>query len=329
MLGSLLLPLAVVGTATVAYLSYAVVDFLALHFLLPSRPLEAYKRRGPGPTYALVTGGSAGIGLGVAQELLRQGFAVVLLAHLEEELVETKQMLRRLVPGAEVRTVVVDARTATAAELDDVVRSLEGLDVSMLVNNVGGCAVALPPLRPVSTYSTSDVDVVVDQNARFMARLTALMLPLLSRRRRGDADERSLILNMSSAGGVGVPYLAVYGATKAFNLAFSRGVARELDASPSTSHVDCLAIVPGDVLSQGNSKGVSSLAPRWDDYGRCLVGTVDGAIRRGMRDLSPYWLHDLEQRILPWLDEGTRTREVTKAMEVKKRAWDAHLDKTR
>ncbi|KAJ6445277.1 3-ketoacyl-CoA reductase [Purpureocillium lavendulum] len=324
--------LAVVGVTFVAYVVHAIWDFVSLHFFLPTQPLRLYHRGdGPGPAYALITGGSAGIGLGVALELVRQGFGVILLGHLADELEQAKRTLVELSPsgGAEVRTVVMDARTATPKDLEELVHSLDdqALQVSILVNNVGGNPIELPPLRKMSTYSCADVDAVIAQNARFMACLTALMLPLLSRA-PSRPDERSLIINMSSAGYVGSPFLAMYGATKAFNLALSRGIARELDIGRTTRHVDCLAIIPGDVRSQGNSRGVTPGAPRWDAYGRCLLRTVDGAVSRKMRDLSPYWKHDLELRAMPWLDEARLTTELTKVIKRKKDAWDEYFSKT-
>src|SRR5205085_1988614 len=109
-------------------------------------------------------------------------------------------------------------------------------------------------------------------NARFMARLTALMLPILSRKPR--LKERSLILNTSAGGMVGLPWLVMYGATKAFNWSFSCGLARELEAHLETNHIDCLAIIPGDVRSQGNCEGVPDNEPRWDHFGQCIVDKV-------------------------------------------------------
>ncbi|KND89420.1 Very-long-chain 3-oxoacyl-CoA reductase [Tolypocladium ophioglossoides CBS 100239] len=320
--------LAVVGGATLLYAVYVALDFFALHFIKPLRPLNSYKRKGPDPTYALITGASAGIGLGIAQELVKQGFGVILLGHLAYELAQARQALQKATPRASVRILVMDVRTATPTDMAVAVKSFDELHVSILVNNVGGCPIELPPMREMATYSCADVDAVINMNARFMARLTTLMLPILSRR-PANPGERSLIINSSSAAHCGVPWLTMYGATKAFNLAFSRGLARELEASFASSHVDCLAIAPGDVLSQGNSRGVARGAPTWDDYGRCVVQTVDGAVQRKMRDVSPYWVHDIENRILPWLDEGTRTTEISKAIAKKKNAWDAYLSKAR
>jgi 17beta-estradiol 17-dehydrogenase / very-long-chain 3-oxoacyl-CoA reductase len=160
-----------------------------------------------------------------------------------------------------------------------------------------------------------------------MARLTALMLPILSRKSR--TEDRSLILNMSSAGMVGLSWLVMYGATKAFNWAFSCGLARELELHPETTHIDSLAIIPGEVLSQGNSEGVSSSEPRWDEFGQCIVDKVDTAISRRMREMRPFMMHDIMYTILALLPEGTKTAGLKDAMIHKRDAFNSVYEKIR
>ena len=319
--------MAIFGTAIFIYVAYSIWDFISLHFSRTAHPLSSYKRKGTEPTYALISGASAGIGLGIAKALIEQGFGVILIGHLADELAETQTTLRREMPDAVVRTVTMDARTASPAEMQAMIKNLEDLQLSILVNNVGGNAIELPAFREQATYTCADVDTVINQNARFMARLTSLALPLLSRR-NPDSDERSLVLNLGSLGQIGLPYLIMYGATKAFNIAFSRGLARELSVTSETSHIDSLAILPGEVLSQGNCRGLPSNAPRCDEFGRCIIATVDGAVKRKLRELSPYWKHDLEGRALNWLPEGIRTTELHKVALGKKDAWDRFYAKT-
>jgi 17beta-estradiol 17-dehydrogenase / very-long-chain 3-oxoacyl-CoA reductase len=81
--------LAGIGLLTLLYILTSLYHFLTLHLLLPSHPLSSYKRPGSEPTYALITGASAGIGLGIAQALVKRGFGVILLGHLEDEYVFT------------------------------------------------------------------------------------------------------------------------------------------------------------------------------------------------------------------------------------------------
>lgn len=316
-----------IGSLALLYTAYSITRFLTFHLLTPSHPLQTYKRASPEPTYALITGSSAGIGLGVAQALVKQGFAIVLLGHLPEELAVAKTTLQKLRQDAVVKIVVLDCRTSTPEEIHAAVKSIEDLQISILVNNVGGNPITLPAFRTLSTYTIEDVDAVINMNARFMARFTALMLPILSR--KPGPNERSLILNMSSAGKVGLPWIVMYGATKAFNWAFSHGLARELKASEETKHVDCLAIVPGDVRTQGNSEGVSESEPRWDEFGELIVRKVDNTITRGEMEMIPFAMHDIKNRILWGLPESVKTKALTEYLGMKRDAFNAVYQKER
>ncbi|KAH8811318.1 hypothetical protein F5884DRAFT_270485 [Xylogone sp. PMI_703] len=318
--------LAGIGAFTVIYASYFIFRFLTFHLITPSQPLQSYKRDGPEPAYALITGSSAGIGLGVAQALVKQGFSIILHGHRPDELAEAKASLEKLRPNAVVRILIMDATTVTPEEMSAAVQSIANLPVTILINNVGGNPVKLPAFRALSTHSSDDVDAVINTNARFMARLTAMMLPILSR--KSGPKDRSLILNTSSGGMVGTPFLVMYGATKGFNWSFSCGLARELEVYPETKHIDCLAIIPGEVRSQGNSEGVPESEPKWDHFGQCIVDKVDNAISRGQRDMSPHMIHDLKNRILAILPESTRSTAVTDIMRTKKDAFNAVYEKS-
>jgi len=288
--------LAALGLITLIKFSYQWARFLVFHLWHPSKPMHVYKRPGPEPTYALVTGASAGIGLGISQALVRQGFGVILLGHKPDELAAAAEGLEEIRPGVAVHVIVLDAQKATLSEIEDVVRSIADLQVSVLVNNVGGVPIKLPAIRTLDTLDVTEVDAVIDMNARFMARLTRLMLPILTR--KPPLGKRSLIINLSSAGKFGIPWLVMYSATKAFNWAFSTALARELQAEPASTHVDCLALVPGDVKSQANHVGLSPFTPTWDTFGSMVVEKVDMAVRVQRRDFSPFWFHEFQSALL-------------------------------
>jgi 17beta-estradiol 17-dehydrogenase / very-long-chain 3-oxoacyl-CoA reductase len=330
MTNTLILALAGLGAAVAIQFARSVFEFVSLHFLLPSRPLQAYHRPGSkSGAYALVTGGSAGIGFGIAQELVRQGFNIILHGYLPDEVAESAAALQKIRPSALVQTIVLDARTATPAEMKAAVASLEHLPLSVLVNNVGGNACALPPLRTLGTYTIEDVDNVLHQNAVFMARLTALLIPQLARRRAEalPGTELSLVLTLSSAGRVGLPWLTMYGACKAFNWALSVGLSREFAAEPTTAHVDALCIVPNEVKSQGNRQGVPAHEPTADAFGCNVVLKTDKALKFGWRWMAPHWRHQIELALLDRLPEFIRTTSVTDQVRVKKDAWDRYYAK--
>ncbi|KAL2165605.1 hypothetical protein VTG60DRAFT_4258 [Thermothelomyces hinnuleus] len=211
------------------------------------------------------------IDLGIARELVRQGFGVILLGHLADELASAAASLRADHPDAKVRTLVLDARTATPDDM------------------------AAAPFRTHTTYTPADVDAIINQNARFTARLTALLLPALSSS-SSSSRGRSLILTLSSAGYVGIPWLVMYGATKAFNRAFGAGLARELAAHPETAHVDSFVVLPGE------------RADRRPVRGRDVVRKVDAALRNGWREMHPHWRHEIEAVLLRIAPEAARMK---------------------
>ena len=287
--------------------------------------MDAYRRPGQDRAWALITGAGAGMGLAAGKELLERGFGVILLGSVEDELREAKSSLDKSHPGDVVSIVVMNAQTATAEELVALVDSIKHLNITILMNHVGANPVQ-PPMRELHTYSVADVDAVIDTNMRFMARLTALMLPILSRQ-PVQAGGRSLILNTSSGGKVGLPWLVMYSSSKAFVQSFSHSLARELEVSAAARHVDCLCLIPGDVLSKSNHTGVLPTAPLAEDYGRWIIRAVDGPARRGMRDMTPYWKHDLQIRALPWMGESIKKDALLKVVMSKKKAWEDYYQK--
>jgi 17beta-estradiol 17-dehydrogenase / very-long-chain 3-oxoacyl-CoA reductase len=77
--------LSTIGIFTVLYAVQCLYSFLTLHLLTSKYPLKNYKRESSEPTYALITGASAGIGLGIGKALVKKGFGIILLGHLLDE----------------------------------------------------------------------------------------------------------------------------------------------------------------------------------------------------------------------------------------------------
>lgn len=337
---------ALVGILVVLYVVERAFDFVFFHFATPREALQGYKRRGPKPTYALIAGAGAGIGLGVAKALVKQGFGVIILGDNKDDLAEAANALRGAVILPEdadptkiplddyVKTIVMDAMTATPEEMEQKLRTTiidPGLRVSILVNNAGPVPVTQPPFREIATYSPDDIDNTIALNVRFPTMLTTLLLPVLTHRGSGvDAEgisfgthRRSLILNLSSGGMIGLPYLVLYGATKAFNWSFTKGLAREMEAHPSTNHVDVLSVLPGDTQSQGNTFRVSKWVPDADRFGECIVEKTDGAIGRGWREMYPFWLHHLQAIAQGVASDKTVSKQCLNTMKLKRNEWEA------
>ena len=154
---------------------------------------------------AAVTGGAAGIGLAVVEELAARGARV---AALDLDV----STLPAGVLG--VRCDVTD-RASVEAAVAQVVDSLGGLDV--LVNNAGISAVGT-----VEDLGDEDWHRVLDVNVVGMARSSAAALPHL----RGS--EHAAIVNMCSIGALnGLPQRALYNASKGAVLALTYAMATD------------------------------------------------------------------------------------------------------
>jgi 17beta-estradiol 17-dehydrogenase / very-long-chain 3-oxoacyl-CoA reductase len=316
-----------VGSGYLLHLAYRTFQFINLYFRVPTHPLQKYKLHsaaGAGPpvdgnikdkttAWALITGSSGGIGFGYAEYLLSRGFGVVILAH--EGIAEAEAALRKEHPQGAIKSFTFDCTTATVSDIEELVRRVEKLAITILINNVGSIPMVPPSFRPFREFDAEGIDNHFNLNARFMTHLTRLMIPVLER----NAQPRSLILNTTSLGRFGIPYLSMYCATKAYVTGFSHTLTRECKAFDYP--IDCLLIVPGEVVSQGNRIGYPKGAPLAGDYAKIVLERVDTAVTRGLLEISPYWKHALELTGLDWASESRLLSELLHIANRKKDAW--------
>lgn len=166
---------------------------------------------------ALVTGGGAGIGAGIAEALARKGAHVIVADRDAARADAEVATLRDSGHGA--TAVVVDVRDRRCTEtLAAAVREAGGrLDV--LVNNVGDHV----PWGPFAESTEEDWDAVQAVNFGHVLRVTRLFLPGMIEQRAGS------IVNVSSVEAFrGVPNCAVYAAYKAAVVNFTAGLATEV-----------------------------------------------------------------------------------------------------
>ncbi|KAK1992587.1 NAD(P)-binding protein [Colletotrichum falcatum] len=295
-----------IGLVWVLYSAYRLYDALAL-WLLPAAPLTRYQRRGAFESWAVVTGaGSAGFGLGCAQELALRGFNVVLVGRDVDELEdaralvesECRRLRRRDGSDVAVRLVVLDAAAASARQVQAAVDGLADLDVTVLVNNVGGGV----PAQQLRDMSVDDVDATIDLNARFTARLTRLMAPTLV------LNGPSLVLNVGSTAAA-APGAVVYSATMAFVASFSRALAREMAAEGAA--VDVLCVAAGEVGEGGGSDARA--------FAKAAMGTAGRAARRGMLEVTPWFRHAARREFLERAPEWMVRKLVSAARDDKVR----------
>lgn len=167
---------------------------------------------------AIVTGGSRGIGAGVARRLAEEGAAVAVTCNASADRAEAlvKSVIADGGQAMAVRADVAD-RSALRSAVAEVVERFGRLDI--LVNNAG---VGL--MGPIEDVTDADYDRVADVNLRAVFAATQEAL-----RHMGDGGR---VIMIGSINADRVPFAggSLYALTKAGVAGFTRGLARELGA---------------------------------------------------------------------------------------------------
>ncbi|MFI0785926.1 SDR family NAD(P)-dependent oxidoreductase [Streptomyces lydicus] len=180
---------------------------------------------------AVVTGGSRGLGLLMAGELMKRGCHVVLLARDEAELGRAVTKLGRL-PCGSVRSVVCDVRDGAAvrARMDEIVRDNGRLDI--VLANAG-----IIQVGPADALGTEGFRDALDSIFNGALHTALAALPHL---RRSPVGGR-LALVGSVGGLLAVPHLLPYSCAKAAVAALAEG----LHAEEAVHGVTVTGIHPG------------------------------------------------------------------------------------
>ncbi|OBI33092.1 SDR family NAD(P)-dependent oxidoreductase [Mycolicibacter terrae] len=178
--------------------------------------------------WALIAGGSEGVGEEFARLLAEAGFNLMLIARKPEPLEHTAQRCRAL--GADVRTLSVDLLDTSAVE--QIVMATAELDVGLLIYNAGASTCNEPFLEA----SLTELKKVNDLNVTRMLELVQHFGRAMSDRRRGG-----ILLVGSLAGYMGAWCHTVYAGTKAFSRIFAESLWLEL----RDRNVDVLELVLG------------------------------------------------------------------------------------
>jgi short-subunit dehydrogenase len=194
------------------------------------RAMITPERYGP---WALVAGGSEGLGACFAHRLARAGLDLVLLARRADPLAATAQAVREAT-GRDVRTLALDL--AGDNMLERIRAVTDGLDVGLLVYNAGGaggpCALAEQKLDEALAN--------LKLNAVGQTKLAHHFGAPMRARGRGG------LIFIGSMGCIaGSKNLAVYSAAKAYTQTFAEALWAEM----SPHGVDVLAAIIGRTLT--------------------------------------------------------------------------------
>ena len=194
---------------------------------------------------ALITGASSGIGAAYAQALAQEGLDLILVARSKDKLDSLAKALARS-HGIKVAVIAADLQqpgcgAALAAQV-----TRRKLQVDLLINNAG--------FGMAGGFDQNDGarhQQMIALNVAAVVELAQAFLPAMLERGSG-----ALVNVASLAGFQPTPFMAVYGATKAFVLSFSEGLWAEYRGKG----VRVLAVCPGPVdtpFFEATGKGAS------------------------------------------------------------------------
>ncbi|MBE3009613.1 3-oxoacyl-ACP reductase FabG [Microbispora sp. NEAU-D428] len=195
----------------------------------------------------VVTGGSKGIGKGIARVFARAG-ANVLIAGRDEEALKAA--------ATEIGASYVVADVSRAADCERIAETATerhgGVDV--LCANAG-----IFPDKKLAEMTEADIDEVFGVNLKGTMLCVRACLPAL------EASGHGRVILTSSITGpfTGLPGWSHYGASKAGQLGFMRTAAIELAPKGITVN----AVLPGNILTEG-------LADLGDDYLRGMEAAI-------------------------------------------------------
>lgn len=208
----------------------------------------------------LVTGGTRGIGKGIARTFLREGASVLLTGR---DPAAGAAAVAELSTDGQVAFVAADVSRRSDCErmVAEAVDRFGGIDV--LCANAG-----IFPEQPLAAMTDDDLDTVYAINVRGTVLSVQACLEALSRSPHGR-----IVLTSSITGPMtGSPGWSHYGASKAAQLGFMRTAAIELAARGITVN----AVLPGNIVTEGLADlGTDYLASMTASVPLGRLGTVD------------------------------------------------------
>jgi short-subunit dehydrogenase len=239
----------------------------------------------------LITGGSRGLGLAMAEEFARHGAKIILCARDQQELMRARHQVESL--GAEVGVVACDVSNP-----DDVERLISSArqqfgQIDVLVNNAGVISVG-----PLLSQRLEDFQEAMDIMFWGTVYPTLALLPEMIERRQGS------VVNITSIGGkVSVPHLLPYGCAKFAAVGFSEG----LHAEVKNFGINVLTVAPGlmrtgshlNAFFKGRNQkeygwfALSGTNPLFSISARRAARQVVNATRRRQAELIISWQAEL------------------------------------
>ena len=202
--------------------------------------------------YALVTGGSRGIGRAACVRLARMGYRILInFVHNSEKAEETLELVRKEGQDGELLQFDVADATSSRKAIDDWQQAHPDDYVAILVNNAGIRRDNLLALMP-----DEDWTAVLNTTLNGFFNVTKPLIPMMQFHKFGR------IINMASLSGIkGLPGQTNYSAAKGGIIAATKALAQEVARKNVTVNAVAPGFIKTDMTADLDEDGLKKTIP--------------------------------------------------------------------
>lgn len=240
---------------------------------------------------AIITGGASGLGLAMAHEFARHGYAICIADIQEKQGQEVARELQANGTAAFFFKLNVTQESEWLALKDEVLKQWGKVDV--VINNAGVAAAGL-----IEDQSVEDWKWLLDINVLGVALGCKTFTPLMKAR-----DSGYLINVASMAGLLHAPSMSSYNVSKAGVVALSETLKVELSSWNIGVSVVCPAFFQTNLTNTMRTSipGVAKTVNRWMESSSISAEDVAKAVYQGMTSNRFYVLTHTKEKLLWWL----------------------------
>jgi 17beta-estradiol 17-dehydrogenase / very-long-chain 3-oxoacyl-CoA reductase len=291
----------------VGALSLLTILYKLVHLFYPyirAGSLQKYNKNGN--AWALVTGSSDGIGQAIAYELCSKGFNIILHGRNLRKLSSVQSTLSAAFPRTQFRLFVADATASTSvnsAAIQEFIVTITDLNLTVLVNNVGGAGVLAAAFTTFAEHKSKEIDDLISLNIYFTLHLTHALLPVLAR------QPSALIMNTGSTSQTGMPYISVYSPTKAYINAWSNALSMELEAEGL--NIEIITVMSGNTQTGQDTRAANLFRPTANTFAKAALGKVGC----GRTVVTGYFWHAAQSGAMDLLPLGVQRSALKMALK--------------
>lgn len=269
------------GFLSLFKLIFSLFSWVFITFLRPPKTLTNYG------SWAVITGATDGIGKAFAFQLAQKGLHLILVSRNLAKLKGVSDEITSVHPNTRIKIFAVDFSgenvVAGVREMKEVIDG-EGLDVGVLVNNVG---VTYPVARYFHEVEEEVWMKVMKVNVEGTSLITKAVIGRMVERKRGA------IVNIGSGAAIVVPshpLYAIYASSKAYVDQFSRSLYVEYKYLGIDVQCQVPLYVSTNMASQVALVDKSSLfIPTAEQYVKAAIRQIGYESR-----CTPYWAHSVQ-----------------------------------